>query len=390
MTPGPFPAGGSRIRPVPPNRGKGPESRDAIFAKGLFLKYSNVVTVAQIDRFDEVIDVRSPSEFALDHFPGAINAPVLDDEERARVGTIYKQISPFQAKKIGAALVSRNIGRHIEDRFASRVPTWKPLVYCWRGGKRSAAMAHVLREIGWEAEQLEGGYKAYRREVVARLQLLPERFSFQVICGATGSGKSRLLESLAAHGAQVLDLERLACHRGSVLGDLPQFPQPSQKMFESLVWRELRRMDLARPVFVEAESKKIGQLQIPSALIDRMRAGRCVQVDVPLAARVEFLMSEYHHFLEHPEMLKEKLLCLSGLYGKEVIDRWIAQVQSGAWNDLVGDLLVQHYDPAYRRSTLRNFLGFHEARVLEPESLSPEALSSAAEQLVRAVEHENG
>ena len=334
--------------------------------------------------------MRSPSEYALDHVPDAVNAPVLDDEERARVGTIYKQTSPFQAKKIGAALVARNVGRHVEERFASRLPAWKPLVYCWRGGKRSAAMAHVLREIGWEAATLEGGYKAYRREVVAQLELLPARFSFQVICGATGSGKSRLLESLARHGAQVLDLERLACHRGSVLGELPQYPQPPQKMFESLVWQALRRMDPARPVYVEAESKKIGQLQVPGALIDRMREGRCVRVDAPLAARVEFLMSEYRHFLEHPEALEEKLSCLSGLYGKEVINRWIAQIQSGAWNDLVGDLLVHHYDPAYRRSTLRNFQGFQEARVLETESLSLEAISSAAEQLVRAVEHENG
>ncbi len=334
--------------------------------------------------------MRSPSEFALDHVPDAVNAPVLDDEERARVGTIFKQISPFQAKTIGAALVSHNIARHIEERFSARVPEWKPLVYCWRGGKRSAAMAHVLREIGWHAAQLEGGYKAYRREVLAQLELLPAKFSFRVICGATGSGKSRLLEALAEHGAQVLDLEQLACHRGSVLGELPQQPQPPQKMFESQVWNALRRMDPARPVYVEAESKKIGQLQVPGALLERMRDGRCLQVDAPLAARVAFLIGEYHHFLERPEALKEKLACLAGLYGKEVIDRWIALIASGAWNDLVGDLLVHHYDPAYRRSTLRNYRGFGQARVLETASLSLEAIASAAEQLVGALQHEDG
>src|SRR5262252_2593577 len=170
------------------------------------VKRANAVTVAQLDAFDEVIDVRSPAEFALDHVPGSVNCPVLDDEERARVGTMYKQASPFDAKKAGAALVSRNIARHIEESFRDRSREWRPLVYCWRGGKRSGAMAHVLREVGWPAATLDGGYRAYRREVVLQLGRLPARYRFEVICGATGSGKSRLLEALAACGAQVLDL----------------------------------------------------------------------------------------------------------------------------------------------------------------------------------------
>src|SRR4029077_15152996 len=177
-----------------------------------------------------------PGEFALDHVPGALNCPVLDDEERARVGTMYKQDSAFDARKEGAALVSRNIARHIEERFRGRGRDWRPLVYCWRGGQRSASMAHVLREVGWDAATLEGGYRAYRREVIAQLDRMPQGFRFQVVCGATGSGKSRLLAALAAQGAQVLDLERLARHRGSLLGELPGEPQPSQKMFDSLVW----------------------------------------------------------------------------------------------------------------------------------------------------------
>ena len=162
------------------------------------LQRSHTVTVAQLDAFDEVIDVRSPSEFALDHVPGAANCPVLDDEERARVGTLYKQVSPFDARKLGAALVSKNIARHLEEHFRGRDRGWRPLVYCWRGGKRSGAMAHVLREIGWDAATLEGGYRSYRREVMAQLEKLPARFRFRVVCGATGSGKSRLLEALAA------------------------------------------------------------------------------------------------------------------------------------------------------------------------------------------------
>jgi tRNA 2-selenouridine synthase len=173
-------------------------------------KRSIAVTVSQLDAFDEVIDVRSPAEFALDHVPHAVNCPVLDDAERAKVGTLYAQVSPFDAKKLGAALVSKNIARHIEERFRGKEKGWRPLVYCWRGGQRSGAMAHVLRQIGWDAATLQGGYRAYRREVLVHLDTLPARFDFRVVCGATGSGKSRLLEALAAQGAQVLDLEHLA------------------------------------------------------------------------------------------------------------------------------------------------------------------------------------
>ena len=341
------------------------------------------VTLAQLDAFDEVIDVRSPSEFALDHVPGAVNCPVLDDEERARIGTMYAQVSPFEAKKAGAALVSKNIARHLEERFRGRERGWRPLVYCWRGGKRSAAMAHVLREIGWEAATLEGGYRAYRREVTAQLEKLPGRFRFRVVCGATGSGKSRLLSALAAKGAQVLDLENLARHRGSVLGDLPGEPQPTQKMFDSLVWDALRRFDPARSVFVEAESRKIGQIQAPEKLLERMREGECVRLEVPVPERVRFLIAEYRHFLEDPAALKEKLRCLKDLHGAAVIDRWLASVDARAWEELVADLLVAHYDPAYRRATARNYPRYSDARVLALERLDDAAFERAAAELAR-------
>jgi len=342
------------------------------------LKRSDVVTVAQLDAFDEVIDVRSPAEFALDHVPEAVNCPVLDDAERAHVGALYKQVSPFDAKKIGAALVSKNIARHIEERFRGRVHGWRPLVYCWRGGQRSAAMAHVLHQVGWEAATLEGGYRAYRREVMAQLEKTPQRFRFQVVCGATGSGKSRLLAALAAQGAQVLDLERLARHRGSLLGELPGEPQPSQKMFDSLVWSALKRLDPAGPVFVEAESKKIGQLQVPGKLLDRMREGDCLRLEVPAAERVRFLIEEYRHFLEGPAALKEKLQCLTGRHGHAVVGRWLAQADSGAWGELVADLLVTHYDPSYLRAAAQNYLHYDEARRLSLERLDEADIGHAA------------
>ena len=190
-------------------------------------------------QFDAIIDVRSPAEFAEDHIPGAISAPVLDDEERAKVGTLYKQVSAFDAKKLGAALLAKNFARHVENLFRDKEQTWRPLVYCWRGGKRSGAAAHILREIGWKADTLEGGYKAYRRWVVQQLEEIPQQLEWRVIHGPTGSGKSRLLSALKAAGAQVLDLEHLAAHRGSVLGNLPGRPQPSQKMFESLLLQKI-------------------------------------------------------------------------------------------------------------------------------------------------------
>ncbi len=345
-------------------------------------KRSNAVTVAQLDAFDEVIDVRSPAEFALDHVPQAVNCPVLDDAERAQVGTLYKQVSPFDAKKLGAALVSKNIARHIEEHFRGHGRAWRPLVYCWRGGQRSAAMAHVLREVGWEAATLEGGYRAYRREVLAQLEALPARFRFRVVCGATGCGKSRLLAALAAQGAQVLDLERLACHRGSLLGELPGEPQPSQKLFDSLVWSMLKRLDSGHPVFVEAESKKIGQLQVPAKLLERMRESDCLRLEAPTPERVRFLIAEYRHFLAQPAALKERLRCLTSRHGHAVIERWLAQTDLGAWSELVEDLLVTHYDPSYVRAAARNYLHYDDARRLTLERLDETGLAQAAAELL--------
>src|SRR5688572_24852687 len=335
--------------------------------------------------FDALLDARSPAEYAEDHIPGAISCPVLDDEERARVGTIYKQDSPFKAKKIGAALVARNIARHIESLFEEKEKDWRPLVYCWRGGKRSGAMAHVLREIGWEARTLEGGYKAYRRWVVAQLEELPARFKFLVVHGPTGSGKSRLLAALARQGGQVLDLEELAAHRGSVLGGLPGRPQPSQKMFESRLLRELSALDAARTVFVEGESKKIGQLQVPDALIGTMRASPCVRLEASVETRVALLLDEYQHFLADRPALDAQLDCLVALHGRERIAEWKSLAASGAWKEFVSRLLLEHYDPAYKRSSHKNFVHLPEARQVRIASPEERSFDEAAEALLEAV-----
>lgn len=316
----------------------------------------SLVTVAQLHEFDEILDVRTPAEYAEDHVPGAINLPVLSNEERARVGTLYKQVSPFEAKRVGAALIARNIARHLEQSLCDKPRHWRPLVYCWRGGQRSGAMAHILAEIGWKTARLAGGYKAYRRHVLAELERLPRLFRYRVICGPTGSGKSRLLAALARLGAQVLDLEVLAAHRGSVLGELPDRPQPSQKRFESLIWQALAGFDPARPVFVESESRKIGSLCLPEALIATMRAeGQCLFVEADMAVRLALLKAEYAHFLASPARLVEKIACLQSLHSAATLARWRALAEAGRIDELVEDLLLAHYDPAYRRSLAHNF-----------------------------------
>jgi tRNA 2-selenouridine synthase len=335
--------------------------------------------------FDTIIDTRSPAEFAEDHVPGALSCPVLDNEERARIGTLYKQVSPFDAKKAGAALVSRNIALHIEKSFRDKPRSWRPLVYCWRGGKRSGAMAHVLREIGWQARSLEGGYKAYRHYVVDALAVEPEKFTFRVIHGVTGSGKSRLLRALQGQGAQVLDLEQLAAHRGSVLGNLPERPQPSQKMFESLLLQSLRALDAAQVVYVEGESRKIGQLQIPEALIHRMRASECLLLQADTRTRVALLLDEYRHFFSDLASLGTQLDCLVGLHGHEKVAAWKALAGGGEWPALVARLLEEHYDPAYRRSAGHNFPRLAEAATLRVAADDDAAFTSLAQDLLRGL-----
>ena len=334
--------------------------------------------------FDAVLDARSPAEFAEDHVPGALSRPVLDDEERVRIGTIYKQVSPFEAKKLGAALVARNIARHVEGSFLDKPKGWRPLVYCWRGGKRSGAMAHVLREIGWEAKTLAGGYKAYRRYVVESLSIAPAKISFRVIHGVTGSGKSRLLRALGAAGAQVLDLEGLAAHRGSVLGNLPGQSQPSQKMFESLLLQALSGLQASKPVFIEGESRKIGQLQVPEGLIERMRASECVLLETGLDTRVALLLEEYRHFFADPAALGAQLDCLAGLHGRDKVAQWKSLAAAGEWRSLAARLLEEHYDPAYRRSAAHNFPRLSEARVFRLSSSEQGAFDRLAGEIAQS------
>jgi tRNA 2-selenouridine synthase len=342
------------------------------------------LTLAQLREFDAIIDCRSPAEFADDHLPGAINAPTLDDAERAHVGTVYKQQSAFEAKRIGAPIAARNVARHIETLFAGKPRDWRPLVYCWRGGGRSGAMTHVLRQVGWDAQRLQGGYKAFRKQVVADLEVLPENFRFEVVCGATGTGKSRLLEALERAGAQVLDLEALAAHRGSVLGDLPESPQPPQKLFESAIWAKLSGFERSRPVYVESESRKVGNLRVPEALIAYMRASRCLRLEADTATRVKMLVEDYAHFVSDPAALAAKLDHLKALHGAERLASWREHLEAGRFEPLVEDLLANHYDPAYHRSLFRNYRDAQGARVFQVSEGTREEFDRLAQAIAGA------
>ncbi|RQV29356.1 tRNA 2-selenouridine(34) synthase MnmH [Burkholderia cenocepacia] len=309
-----------------------------------------IVTLDRAGEFDEIIDVRTPLEFAEDHIPGALNAPVLSNEERVLVGTMYRQVSLYEATRVGAAIVARNIARHLDTTFADRPRNWRPLIYCWRGGKRSGSMTTWFNLIGWKARQLDGGYKAYRRSVCATLDSLPTRFRYIALVGHTGCGKTRLLNALRDVGAQTLDLEALACHRGSLLGALPGKPQPTQKGFDSGLVETLGRFNPQWPVFVESESRRIGLVQLPIALIEAFHAGPWVQVEAAHDERIAFLLDDYAHLFDEPDAFKAQLHRLIGLHSREEVMRWKALIDAGARADLFTELIDRHYDPAYART----------------------------------------
>ncbi|MDM4764791.1 tRNA 2-selenouridine(34) synthase MnmH [Pelomonas sp. SE-A7] len=338
--------------------------------------------LAELPRFDAIVDVRTPAEFDEDHMPGAINWPVLSNEERATVGTLYAE-SPFEARKLGAALVARNIARHLDESTQDLEKGWRPLVYCWRGGQRSGAMNWFLGQIGFRSRQLVGGYKAYRAQVRADLTELPGRFNYQVLCGRTGSGKTRLLQALQAEGAQTLDLEGLARHRGSVLGGLPGDAQPSQKRFDSLLWEQLRSLDADRPLWVESESRKIGRIALPEQLLNALRdRGECLWIALPDQERVQLLLEDYAHFAAEPEGFCALLEGLIELRGKETVHRWQAQARAGNWAEVFGELMRLHYDPGYERSLRNHYPQLDQAREAALDNAQPESLGAMARSLI--------
>jgi tRNA 2-selenouridine synthase len=338
------------------------------------------------ENYSEIIDVRSENEFAEDRIPGAINLPVLNNEERAKVGTIYKQVSPFEARKIGAALVAKNISQHLIHHFADKDKNYSPLIYCWRGGQRSNSLAIVLTQIGWRVTVLEGGYKTYRAYIRQQLETLPLQFNYKILCGLTGTGKTHILHQLAQRGEQILDLEKIATHRGSLLGQEWQetpIPQPSQKHFESLLLKELQKLDINKTVWIESESNKIGEIYLPLTLWKKMKQASCIEIQLPLAARVEWLLQEYSNLASNLEFLKNKLLMLKNRFGREKIEQWHRLIDERKLKILVEDLLESHYDSAYRRSLERIYQKIE--KVISISDLSEQSIENTVNILCSAI-----
>jgi len=304
--------------------------------------------------FDTIIDVRSPLEYEEDHIIGSINCPVLNDQERIIVGTIYKKESTFKAKIIGSSLTARNIAKHIEEKFINQQGSWQPLVYCWRGGQRSKAFSIILSEVGWRTCQLEGGYKKYRNEVINFLNRIGSKLKIILISGKTGSAKTKILQNIKLQGGQILDLENLANHKGSLLGKIPGLKQPSQKLFESKLYHQIKQLDLRKNVYIEAESSKIGNIHIPKTLWAKMIVSPRIEIKADIELRSSFLLNDYKYMCENPELIKPIIYGLKNRLSKKLINDWLELITKKLWLDLTKSFLENHYDPSYSSNTIKN------------------------------------
>lgn len=331
--------------------------------------------------FDAIIDVRAPSEYAEDHIPGAINLPVLSDAERAQVGTMYKQVSPFDARKLGAALVAANAARHLQGPLAAMQGGWRPLVYCWRGGQRSGSFALILGQIGWRAETLAGGYKAWRAMVAESLYHQPFPAPVVILGGNTGTGKTALLPHLAARGVQVLDLEGLAQHRGSLFGAVG--PQPSQKAFETALAHAVAQLDPSRPVVVESESSKIGNCRLPASIWKAMVAAPRIIIEAEASVRASHLLTAYPDLTQDRARLTEVIDKLRHAHSADQIAQWQAMVAGGQYQALAEGLMAAHYDPRYGKHRARAPQA--PAMTIHAPSLALADLGKIADQIAAAI-----
>jgi len=305
-------------------------------------------------KFDTIIDVRSPLEFAEDHIVGAINCPVLSDLERQKVGTIYKKESSFKAKIIGSSLTAKNIAFHIENNFMEKKGSWQPLIYCWRGGQRSKAFSIVLSEVGWRTNQLKGGYKEYRHQVINFLDNIGPKLKITLISGKTGSAKTKILKSIENEGGQILDLEGLANHKGSLLGKIPDLIQPSQKFFESLIFNKIQKLNLKDKIYIEAESSKIGNIHIPKSIWKKMIKSPRIEISANVELRAKFLVSDYDYMCNNPTLINPIIKGLKNRLSKKLFDEWTNLIDRKKWFDLTKSFLENHYDPSYSSNTIKN------------------------------------
>ena len=340
------------------------------------VKFSDI----QIHDFDEVIDVRSPLEFEDDRIPGSINLPVLSNAEREMIGTIYKQKSKFEAKKLGASIVSKNISDHLKDYLYNKNRDWLPLIYCWRGGQRSYALATILDQIGWKVEVVDGGYKSFRKHIREFLNKNIVNYFLILLKGNTGTAKTRILNLIGERNGQIIDLESLASHKGSVFGSQGQ-KQPSQKLFETLIYDKVKNLKTGEPIFVEAESNKIGNLHIPKEFWKLMKNSPQIELSATVEHRAQFLVEEYSEITTDLDLLEKQITSLSTIAGHKVVESWLQMAKNKEFYGLVKQLMEKHYDPRYERSLLRKKKEvFAELKI---EDMSQKGLSSMADRILQ-------
>ena len=294
-----------------------------------------------------IIDVRSEGEFQEDTIPGAVNIPLLDNTGRALVGTAYKEKGPLEARRLGLEIVSPRLPRWVQA-VEKAAPGRRVVLFCWRGGLRSLFAAYLLDVMGFAVYRLAGGYKAYRRYVIQYLERdLPMKAV--VVHGLTGVGKTRLLQRLAEMGLPVLDLEGLARHRGSVFGKIGLPPSPRQKMFESLIVRDLRAAEKRGLFFVECESRRLGNLLVPRSVLASMEKGYRVLLYDSLENRVRRLVEEYTCGPgQNIPALQEATSALARYLGAQQVKELVERLARGEFAEVFAYLLVKHYDPLYR------------------------------------------
>jgi tRNA 2-selenouridine synthase len=346
------------------------------------MQYLSTISLpCDFSAFSEIIDVRTPSEYELDHIPGAINLPVLNDTQRAEIGIIYKH-NPFEARRLGAAMISANISTHIQASLMHHGPDYTPLLYCWRGGMRSRSFAFILKSIGWKPQVIQGGYQAFRKFIVEDTEEMfdHQHLNLQVLSGLTGVGKTRLLNCIRKQGGQVLDLEKLANHKGSLLGASPESEQPSQKKFETHLWHQLKQFDITKPIFTESESNRIGDVHCPPPLWKALKSSRVIDVQLPILDRIIILLEDYPHFKEDATQLKFLLSKLIAMRGHEQVNQWNTMIDAQKWSEFVQSILENHYDLSYRSPGSEDSNYQKASATISIADATAESFTKAAEQ----------